>query len=352
MDLSSLNDVLNANRTVLLTGLWWGVPLVTLLLLFKPCGPEGGRLKLRLFVAAVAVFAWAECHLGVDAVAREGAQDVFRLAGAGILYFVVGGVSTAAVLLSFRSVRVLLLLLVPFVMLGGIIALIAVGMLAAFLVFIGFLVCLLVWIVTVVLLLGCSPPRVPRERVVERREVKEVVKIRDRPCPKPEECKPCEIPPPPPCPEEEEEDGKKKEKIKSTSEPVIALCLKGARGSRVITPEHTPFRMSRGTYAELAEGGERADFFQFELRAGGNGSSWMLLPMPGCSHTVFMNGRPVESGVFLLAGQTISLAVPSGEEEGLAEEFGHLEVSFKILLKTTRAKSASGSGKRSGKKKD
>lgn len=358
-----------STQTSIITFLLWAVPIVTFLVLVFNEGE--GRLKFRLFVSGAAVCLWAYLLFSArELVSSHGvniadmfdkqrdasAADVdflFTMAKTGGVVFIGGLVATICTLATFSFFRKLFAVSA---VLGVILCIVcfplALFLLAVFgggLVTVGFITCLVVYVITLCTLLfsendkgaeggtiveKVTPPE-PEPSRPESTPQNTEVKEEEAPKPKPEKK---EEPKPAPVIQEE-----KKPETKS----ILLLKLTGDKGSLTIYPDDCPRLVSKKDYLDLSSEGARADMIQCEISTapGGDGSVWMIRSVPGIRNTILLDSLPLESALFLRAGSTISLMKKSDEEPtapedaSTKEEFASLSVSFKLALKTTQTPS-------------
>lgn len=361
--MEELNQFLNANLSPILLNV---VPFLTLIVLLLPVrSQESGRLKWRFFVSAVAVCTWAYVYFSmrqavgghsgeieeavVHGVDKGNVSLLFGMAGMAVVSMIVGGAATLALLWTFRSFRTLTIIAIVFFIVGFPVALVLSLVGAFLLLFLGFFLSLAVYTITLLQLLsgvrfpsscggmkatgkksGTAPDKGPQFILPgpRRPDAPEEEPLRRRPPEKREEEEP--MPPVPPVPKPGREEREKEE-----SESILVLRLSGDSGDQLVYPDQSPYKVSRALYVRLASDGGSSDLFQFDIVTAkqGRGAVWMLVPCPGGSNRITVDGRPVTGQSFLRAGQVIALCrIESGNErEGMEEElFAPLSVSFKI----------------------
>lgn len=364
--MEELNQFLNANLSPFLLD---NVPFLTFIVLLLPVKiQESGRLKWRFFVSAVAVCTWAYVyflmrqavggHSGeIEEAVVHGADEdhvslLFGMARMAVVSMIVGGVATLALLWTFRSFRTLTIIVIVFFIVGFPVALVFSLVGVFLLLFLGFFLSLAVYTITLLQLLygvllvlfpsscggmqamdkesGTTPDKGPQFILPgpRRPDAPEEEPIRRRQPEKREEEEP--VPPVPPSPKPGREEREKEE-----SESILVLHLSGDSGDLLVYPDQSPYKVSRALYVRLASDGGSSDLFQFDIVTAkqGRGAVWVLVPCPGGSNRIMVDGRPVTGQCFLRAGQVIALCrIESGNErEGMEEElFAPLSVSFKI----------------------
>lgn len=362
--MEELNQFLNANLSLILLNV---VPFLTLIVLLLPVrNQESGRLKWRFFVSAVAVCTWAYVYFSmrqavgghsgeieeavVHGVDEDNVSLLFGMAGMAVVSMIVGGAATLALLWTFRSFRTLTIIAIVFFIVGFPVALVLSLAGAFLLLFLGFLLSLAIYIITLLQLLsgvrfpsscgaskatgkksgtdsdkgpqfilpGPRSPDMPKEEPVRRQP------------PEKREEEPVPPVPPAPSPKPGREEREKKE-----TESILVLRLSGDLGDQLVYPDQSPYKVSRALYVRIASDGEGSDLFQFDIvtTKQGRGAVWMLVPCPGRSNRIMVDGRPVTGQCFLKTGQVIALCrMENGNEREKMEEelFAHLSVSFKI----------------------